>query len=264
MAPDTNDISLLRGIVRIDRHSGGLKTGYVDAGECGKFDMPAMEINEIKLFTARDGSGGLAKKTATRKVPKFEIEGYELNTFNLALQLFGLTGVLTQAASTATDLVLTPSVALGRSYFTAHRAISAVVVEQGATTLVANTDYTVDLANGRIYFLPSGDATEGEAATVSYSYGVVSLETVSLGNVNAIDLSINYVGDSATGAKYNADIWHAQIVPSQGLSLIGDPNANEYGKWSISGEVLTDSAGLFGGSAQYPFGRLVKIGQVTS
>lgn len=263
-APDEKDVSLLRGIVRLDRHDAATKamTGFVDLGFCDRFDMPPLEDTRAELYNPRTKAGGLVKTSPVRRLPKFEIEGYDLNTFNVALQVMGIIGALGQSSGTATAQPLNAAAQKGVTYYLGKRTISALVVKQGATTLVLGTDYSANVATGSIYTLPGGAVTVGAAISADFAYATVALETVAIGAAKRIQCSIAFEGDSADGAIYDARLWACEILPSRAFSLIQDPTSTQYAKWGISGNVLDDTAGAYGGSANEPFGRKVKIGQV--
>lgn len=258
-APNSLNVSLLRGVLRIDRHVSGAKTGYRDIGEADKFDMPTPDLTELELFTSRDATGAKVKGTITKYVPKLEISGQEINTFNLALQQLGLEQPLVQVGAAVVAFPLTQSLVLGRSYFLGHRKVSAVVI--GA--LLPGTDYVLDAERGMVYFPITSGAAPGSAPTANYTYASVSLNTVAIGAAKAIHCSLFYTGASAEGIIYDAEIWHALIKPSATLSLINPPDATEYARWSIVADVLGDVAGLFGGSASWPFGRLIEVDVVS-
>jgi hypothetical protein len=63
----------------------------------------------------------------------------------------------------------------GRTFFTAYKNISAVVLKQGATTFVLNTDYTiVDAVRGMIKILTTGAVADGTALTVDYTKAAIT------------------------------------------------------------------------------------------
>jgi hypothetical protein len=266
-APDTRDITLFRGVLRLDRHTtAGAKTGYVHAGYITKFTMGPIDFTEVEAWDALTATGGKVKGVATKVVPKFTISGYEMNTFNVALATLGVENAIAVTGSTVTGESIAAATLTnikGKSFFTAKRSISSVVVKQGATTLTVTTDYTVDATRGMIYLVPTGAAADGTAVTVDYTYATIALTAVSIGAAPIVNCSLALTGDSATGAKYDCDIWNAQIRPDQGIDFVTDPNTGEFQQWTITGQVLTDAAGSFGGDATYPFAKLIKVSQVS-
>jgi hypothetical protein len=265
-SPDTRNISLLNGVLRIDVHSGGVKTGYVDIGEADKFDLTTPDLSEIELFTSRDGSGAKVKGNITKYVPKFEISGQELSVFNLALQTLGVSDLLTQTGATVSGSpgeTLTTNLVLGRSYRLAHRKVSAETIKAGASSLTAGTDYVLDAARGMVYFPLTSTATPGATVTAGYTYASISLRRVRGGAAKKVDCSIYYTGDSTEGLIYDCEIFHGLIKPSAALSLINPPGGNEYARWSIVGDVLGDQAGFFGGATDNPYFNLIEVGVVS-
>lgn len=267
LSPDTRNISLLNGVLRIDAHAAGVRTGYADIGEADKFDLITPDLSEIELFTSRDGSGAKVKGNITKYVPKFEISGQELSVFNLALQTLGIADQLVQTSgtvSTGAPETLTGSLVLGRSYKLAHRKVATVVVKQGVTTITnIAANYVLDAARGFIYFPPGSAAIAGQATVASYTYATLSMPRIRGGAAKKVDCSIYYTGDSTEGLIFDCEIFHGLIKPSANLSLINPPGGNEYNRWSITGDVLGDQAGLFGGSATNPYYYMVQTGIVS-
>ena len=258
-SPDTRNISLLGGILRIDRHVAGVKTGYQDVGEADKFDLLTPDLSEIELFTSRTKDRGKVKGSITKYVPKIEISGYELDTFQLALQTLGVADFLVQGSGNEAAFELTDDAVLGRSYFLGHRNVSNVVIT-GQTT---PEDYVVDAARGMIYIPPTSGIAAGSTVNVAYNYTNVNLRRVRGGAEKQIHCSMFYTGDSAEGLIYDANVFHCLVRPSANFALINPGEATEYSKWTITADVLSDAVGLFGGNADNPFFELVQVGVVS-
>lgn len=262
-APDTRNISLTRGVLSIALHEGGMKSGYVDIGEADKFDLLVPDMTEIELFTSRDGSGAKVKGTITKFVPKLEISGFEINAYNLALATLGVADTLTQTGAAVTDQELTANLVLGHSYFVGKRNITAVTVKQGATTLTVDDDYTVDAARGAIYFPPTSSAVPGETTTADYTYPTATFRRVRGGAKTVQEVSVRFQGDSAEGLIYDCEVYRVLAKPSGNLSLINPPGGNEYNRWGIAGDVLSDALGVYGGSSDDKYYSLIEVGFVS-
>jgi hypothetical protein len=259
MGSDTRNITLLRGIVSVALHVNGVKTGWRDLGEVPKFDMPATELTNIDVFTSRDYSGSLVKRIATKTVPKLTISGLEIGPRNLALQVLGFSELLEQEAGTATVVQLTDDMEFDRAYELGFENVSAVLIP----TLTEGDDFVVDAELGLVTFLADGDAVEGNTySTSGFSYGASTSEVISIAGAREVHASFKLVGATRDPEDddivYDAKIWHAQIQPSEVLSLITAPDANAPASWGISADIIADPAGLFGGNTRYKYGQIIK------
>jgi len=267
MSNDTKDISLFRGILKFDRHTLlGVRTGYVDIGEYDRFDSQEPAITEIELFTSRNPGGGKVKGFVSKIVPKCSFRFFNATTFNVALASLGIETTVSQTGSTVTAEALTAGVApaLDRYYRTAKRGLSVITVKQGVTTKTVTTDYTVDATRGEIYIVPTGSIDPaGAALTIDYTYATIALTAVAPYTQGLINTSVAFTGDSATGAKYDVDIWNMQVKPQNVIKLLHDPSQTEFGNFELQGDILDDTAGAFGGDSTYRFMRMIKTGQVS-
>lgn len=271
-ASDTKDITLYRGILKIDRHdlTTGAKTGFVDIGEADQFEYQEPEITEVELFTSRNKSGGKAKGFIARIVPKFRIRFYEMNAFNVALGTLGIEATLSQTTASITDENITSAPKKGRHYYLTKRGtvaapLTAFTITQAAVTLVLGTDYTVDAVRGEIFILPTSPAVIENTTPllVDYTYPTISLKKVAPWAQPTIYASLSYTGDSATGVRTDVDVWRTQIKPADVRRMLNPPTDTEFTNLTIQGDVLDDTAGLYGGSAAEPFAREVIVGQVS-
>jgi hypothetical protein len=114
--------------------------------------------------------------------------------------------------------VLAPATVVGikgKSYFTAKKNISAVVVKQGATTLTLTTDYTIDDATTGIITLTStGAAADGTALTVDYSYAAIitanALPLVYGATNTQIQGRLRFKSNNSTGPNWDLDVFNGR------------------------------------------------------
>lgn len=252
------NLSIGSGVLRFDRlDNSGNRTGFVDLGQVEEFKtQPDMDFKE--QYSSMTAARRLLRRVSTKTGGTVSITGKEFNPYNAALVQMGAVSELTQSTATVTDAALTSAVKLGRYFPTGKRNITVSSVKQGATTLVAGTDYTVDTVRGIIYFKPGGAATENSAATWSGSAAAITsgsgLNQVSIATVNKIEGYLHFIPDPTAGPVIEVVDMKISLEPQGEFGLITD----DYGNWQLSAKILDDSAN----NAAFPYGRLVYGGNV--
>jgi hypothetical protein len=235
---DPINLSLGAGVFYFDRFEGGVRTGERDLGNVSGAEFTS-SVETIEKNSSRTAERRLLRKAVTKQAASLSITVDYLTSQNLSLFSQGEVRTLAQSAATVTGEALTAKVKKGRHFPTAKRQISAVVVKQGAVTLVAGTDYMVDARTGRIYFVPGGAAVEDTAATVDYAAALVNLETV-VGNVSGIiEGSLRFIGDPSAGPILEVEFYKVCIEPNGSIPLIQE---NEWGGFQLNVTVLDNSA----------------------
>jgi hypothetical protein len=240
---DGSKLLLGRGKLYFDRWLPGTTTptGARMLGDCAKFDiLPSVQTKDRYLSTK-----ATATKLATVNITQqhmVQIEMGEYDPETVAVALLGDTALVTQAATPVTGESLTTSVNLGRIYQTAKRLIGTITVHQGATVLVAGTDYEVeDATMGLIRILPTSvTVTAGSAITIDYTPTAIiapGLTKVSAGLESKIDGKLLFVGDPAQGHQWDGEFWHVRFTPNGALSLI----TSDFANIPVQAEVLDDS-----------------------
>lgn len=130
-----------------------------------------------------------------------------------------------------------------------HRMLSASpapVVEKGASTLVAGTDYNIDLRRGLLIPIAGGAITNGNTVTVSYSYGAHVSTKIQGGATPTKSFYID--GDMQD--RINGDNGELRI-PQANLTVDGDVDwlSAEPIQITLTGPVIVAS----GESAPYTF-----------
>lgn len=242
MAQEANGANLLlgRGKIYFERNNPttGAGTGLEFLGNCTQLEItPSVERRE-KFSSTRSSATKLASVPISQS-HQVAITMDEYVPYNLALALMGDAGLLAQASSTVTGETLTTSVKKGRSYTTAFRKISTVVVKKGASTLVLGTDYEIlDATRGLIRILPgSVTVVDGDTVTVDYAYAADTSEKVAGGTVGKIEGRLVFIGDPVNGPVYDLEIWKISINPAGALALIQD----DFGNIPLQGEILDDA-----------------------
>jgi len=92
----------------------------------------------------------------------------------------------------------------------------------GAGTITALDNYTVDLARGRIYILPtSEDITEGDDIILTYDLGASTTETITTGGKTVIG-AMRFIADNRAGDNRDYFWPYVKLTPNGDLALKGD------------------------------------------
>lgn len=263
LAPNSNDLFLGKGQLFFDRYSAApTKQGLIHLGNIETFEITTEDDTIEKKSSMSAASPVLKKVTRGRKVT-LKVVGSDFAQDAVALALMGDLNEQTQAATPVVGeiIALAAVVKKGRYYRITGRygPLSAIVIKQGATTLVSGTDYVVtDSVNGIIQTLQSsptivdgvGNLTADYTPTV-YASGT-GIQTIRGGNKSLIEGGFFFSPDPASGPKMAVQVFRTSISPDGALGFISD----DFASWSLQATVLDDSAGLFGGSTLEPLYRV--------
>lgn len=261
-SPSPNLTRLGRGAVYFDRQdANGVLTGSVHLGNVDNFGL-GITTESLTMKNFQQQTAANYNEVATSTDIAIDLSGFEFSKEVQAMVFLGNTSNYTQAASSATGEVVAEATATelaGRYLFTAKKNISAVVVKQGATTFVKDTDYTeVDLTRGILRVIPGGGITPGTDVTVDYSYAAITgttMPTVKGGVVSAIKGVLRFAANNTTGPNDDVIIYHASLAPNGTVGFIED----EFGKWTLTGKCLDDSLGTYGGSVSDPYFLITRV-----
>jgi hypothetical protein len=132
-----------------------------------------------------------------------------------------VTGAVESITSAETDAYFQLGVTAGRPQ--GYRGLTTVTsVTEGATTLTANTDYEVDLVNGRIW-LPSGSTAFDAGDTLVVTYTVGAADYTRLTDLNeTVYGRMEYISENAVGTNFNY-VWpYVKLTADGDLALKGD------------------------------------------
>lgn len=238
---DGNNLLLGRGKFFFDRKTtAGVYTGYRFLGNSESAELGA-EGEAVDKYSSTRAASALLKTVTTQQTHTLQIALDEHTPENAALCFFGDTTTLSQTGATVTAEALTGGLNAkkGRLYATTKRNISAVAVKQGATTLVAGTDYEIqDALTALIYLLPgSVTITEALPLTIDYTYATVALQAVDAGLVSRIEGRLLFTGDPAAGPAYDVTFWNVNVSGNGAMAFI----TQEFGSIPLSMQVLDDS-----------------------
>jgi hypothetical protein len=172
---------------------------------------------------------------------KFTGTDFSADHLTIALMSAGKTTLVIEATAVIAEALASATATKKGKYFaTAGRNLdpASVTVKQGATILVANTDYTVaDAVQGIIYFPLTSDVDETTAVTIDYTPIATTFDQVSGATVPFVKGRMRFVPDPTDGPKIGVEWWVCNLSPSGKLELIKD----DYGNWELEAMVLDDS-----------------------
>jgi hypothetical protein len=161
---------------------------------------------------------------------------------NLSMLFFGTAAKVTTAASTVANEphlidALDRYIQLGSSDAnpTGNRKVASVVVTNvgGVTTYAAGTDYTIDLALGRLYIPPTSTIAVNSSIEIDYSITAQVAERV-ISGTTPIEGSFRFIADNPAGENLDYFMPWVKLTPNGDFNLISD----EWLKASFKLEVL--------------------------
>lgn len=222
-----------RGEVWFDPFVTGTETstGEDYVGNTPAFSLSA-ETQELKHYNS---DRGLREKDLTVTLQSDFSGSFTTDSIskeNIARFFFGDASVLTKTQQTGqTDTLL--NVTVGRTYqigtsLTAPagvRGVSAVTVTKDPAgvpvVLVAGTDYTVDLALGRVTLLTTGAAANGDTIAIGYTIDA-GTENLVVSGSNVLYGALRFIAYNAVGANNNYYMPKVALRPNGEFSLKGD------------------------------------------
>lgn len=234
--PRTTDYQLGRGKLYAATLTNGIAGPYRDLGNCPEFSVTG-EIETLEHQSSRGGLRVTDKRVTLSQTLNISFTLDEINHENLALFYAGNTSTSTVNAAIAgfAKYEMIASVEVARWYdiknSTGGRAFDIdaddITVEVGATTLVLNTDYELDLEMGRIFFLPtSSDVanTDSIDVTLSAKAGARTLQQVDALLTSSVPVALKFIAENPANSDVKTEYQFHQVTfsPEGDSSLIGD------------------------------------------
>jgi len=264
--PNTGDYTLGRGIV----YESAIDTttekpddgGWRDLGNATEFNV-SIETEKLEHKSSRTGLQVVDKEVVLSQKMTVNFSLDELNDENVASFLSGETAVHTNVAIAGITLYeMIASVVLGRWYdivdeTTDERAydietadLTLTETSGGPVTLVENTDYTLDLKNGRIFLLSTATniaAGEPMSLVLVAAAGAKPVEEVRGLTQGNLIRAVKFIGENpANSNKQREYQFHKVTLASEGdLALIGDEYAIMAFSGTVESSVLADADAPF-------------------
>lgn len=241
---NTSDYNLGRGKVYFAPLTNGIPGAYRDLGNSPEFNVQ-VESETLQHFSSREGTRTVDKEVVISQSVGVTFQLDEVNFQNLALFFSGkaeANALVNPAVAGVANIQITAAVELGRWYdltsqnggagtrlYDIASANISLVGDPGgsATPLVEGTDYTLDLAFGRVFFLSTavnvsaGDEVEFTAAADA---GAVAPDEVkALTQTNVVG-ALKFVSENpADNDKQTEYQFHQVSLKADGdFALIGD------------------------------------------
>jgi hypothetical protein len=260
--PSASNVMLGRGAIYFDRRTTTDNTvGSFHLGNC---DSIALNVTTetLDMVDYTQQSSSPYKSVVVKTDVAGSITGFEFSKDTMALATMGtIDSTYSQTNVAVTGEVLASATVTGlkgRFFQTAYRNISTVVLKQGATTHVLNTDYTIaDATRGIIKILTTGAVADGTALTIDYAKATITAGAITriFGGVNAaIEGKLRYVSNNTTGPKWDLTVFNANVRPNGDITFISD----EFNKFTLEFTAQSDASGTYGGSASSPYYTLLE------
>lgn len=260
--PSASNVMLGRGALYFDRRDATNSTvGSFHLGNCDQFALNiSTETLDLTDYTQQSSSP--YKTVITKTDVKGTISGFEFSKDNWALATLGsIDDAYTQNNTPVTGQVIAADTVTGlkgRYFFLGYYNVSNVVLKQGATTYVEDTDFSVvDDVRGIVRVLPTGGVTDGTDLTADFDKATVAAGAVNrvFGGVNsAIEGKLRFVSNNTTGENWDLTGWNVSMRPNGDIAFISD----EFNKFTLEATFQSDAAGAYGGSASSPYYTLTK------
>lgn len=248
-----------QGIVYVaDRQADGTILQYRDVG-----NVPALRVSlETDVVEHKESRTGqrltdyrLTRENRARVTMTLE----KFTRKNLQMLLFG-TNQTTGSTTVVTGEVLLAdktNIALGDIFFTKFPNVSALTLKVGGgpTTLVLDTDYTLDAATGRITIISLTAITAATAGNLQVDYTGAAYEIVPMFKAANVERALRFNGlnTANSNASVIVELYRVIFDPVGNFDLIND----ELAQFEIEGSVLYDQTrdedAVLGG-----FGRIIQ------
>lgn len=221
--------TLGRGKVYFDRFLTGTKTR---TGERYIGNTPEISFNtESELLEHFDADGGIRVKDdqVTLEITRtLTFTCDNIDDDNLAMFFLGDKSTFTQGTASNTAYTITDAVG-GRYYQIGQtagnpqgvRGITVDSVTDGTDPLVVDTDYTIDLALGRIYIVAGGGG-DGEDVVVTYDAVEHTRPRVLTADSVTVDGALRYISANPKGNQRDYYFPYVQLTPNGDYTFKGD------------------------------------------
>lgn len=222
-----------QGIVMLSTYEqDGSLSGYVPVGNVTDLKISvSTSVLEHKESKTGQRSVDLRLTTETKCALSMTLESFSPE--NLARVSRGDMSSVVSGSVTGTPI----KARLGMIVALPHIKVSSVVVKDGATTLVAGTDYNVNADAGSIQFASTiTGVTDGDTLTVDYSYAAQSKVDALTQGSKTYALRFEGLNTAAENTPVVVEVFRMSADPFKELALISDAVQS----FVLEGSVLAD------------------------
>ena len=246
-----NNYTLGRGQVHFSRFKTGTQTpsGFFYIGNTPEFSL-TIESETLDHYSSDEGIREKDDSVPLEVNRTGSLTTDNIDPKNVALFFFGSDSTVTQA-TVASDTETLEGIKAGHSYKLGISASNpagyfgidatgfAVAVSGGGTSLVEDTDYTVDLLNGIITFIEgSALAVDDEDIDVTYAVAGSTRSRVISGS-EPVEGAMMYVTKNPKGEDAVFYMPYVKIAPNGDYALKGD----EWQQIPLALEILKPTVG---------------------
>lgn len=225
MAQEAKSYTLGKGEVYFDQGNG---ERYL--GNTPEFNI-SIESENLDHFDSDHGIRTKDDSVVLEITRSASLVTDNMSAENVALFFLGDISVFTQVATPVVGGALTTNATPGYFYqigkTTANpqgvRGVTAVLVKKGATTLVLNTDYTLDATLGRIKLIEPGiTVIKGDTLTVDYTPVANTRDRITSNNATSLSGSLRFIAFNPRGKNRDFYIPSVILRPTGDFALKGD------------------------------------------
>lgn len=224
------------------REIGG-SGGLTQVGNASQLNFSVTEeTKELKDFTQPGGG----TYNEVRRISAVEMSAtlHDLNAQNLARALYG--AATTEATGTVTDEAHN-DIVIGALIPTNFLPSAITAVKEGATTLVLNSDYTIEPSG--IVCLSGGTnaLANGDDITITYTKADQDVVQALVNSGKEYELLFDGLNEARSGKRTRVRAWRVKVGALAQLALIGE----EYAAMEVTGKLLKDTSISGAGISQY-------------
>lgn len=239
--PDSGNLYLGAGEVWFNKFSSGTTLSqWRHLGNVSRLEL-TQSVETIEKRSAMSGTRAILKRSVVSTTSEINLTLDEWDINNLTLALLGTSSTYTQNSGTATDSAISGVVKKGDWLDTGKLKITVTGVKKSpSTSLVLDTDYTVDSDSGLIRILPgSSTVADGDSLLWSGSYPSISSTQIQAVSNTKFEGALRFRSASdAIGPRYLVDFNIVSIVPDGNLALL----TTEFGEITLKGTVQEDTS----------------------
>lgn len=231
----TNSYFSGQGVVLLAKRDAatGLPMGFTPVGNVSDLKI-SVAVSNIEHKESRTGQRAIDLRLTTETKASLSMTVENFLAANLSSALRGADVAVVGASVVGAAI----TAYLGKVVSLPHIKVSAVVIKDGATTLVAGTDYEVNLDAGSIKFADTiSGVVDGDALSIDYTHA--SQVKVDALTDAAPELYMRFEGlNTAEGnAPVVVEVFKFATDPLKELALISDAIQ----QFTLEGSVLADS-----------------------
>lgn len=248
MDTQSRNLTIPRGKVFFAKYKAGTQVPgpFRELGNCPEFTLNR-ESNTLQHFSSQSGLRVLDEEIVIEATLNGSVTTDDIKSENVAYWFMGevtnrTTTALTGESETFEKVKAGDMYQLGRSDSnpSGHRKVTTVVVNDDATptpnTLVANTDYTVDLDLGILEIVEGGGAV-GLDITVTYDVTASTREQI-IASETQVEGELKFVSFNPIGGQGDITMPRARLAPNGDFNLVNDPDSTAFQTMPLSVSVL--------------------------